>query len=170
MGWSVDGLAGGCVGWWMGGWVRGCVSGLVTGWLVGAWVTAWAAPQAWRARLRPPAGPPRARVKLSERPPRQVPTSLRGGQRGCAGEVSKIMPCVQDRAASGPFWRPWNGLLEPLKHLGRLRPEARFLLSMPIENADFLSWRASRRPETFLSNGPCIFHTFDLQPNRQSAA
>ena len=37
------------------------------------------------------------------------------------------------------------------------------MLSLPIENEDFLSWRASRRPETFLSNGPSVFHTFDLQ-------
>ena len=38
-----------------------------------------------------------------------------------------------------------------------------FVLSLPIESEDLLSWRASRRPETFLSNGHCVFHTFDLQ-------
>ena len=37
------------------------------------------------------------------------------------------------------------------------------LLLLPIENEDVLSWRASRRPETFLSTGPCVFLTFDLQ-------
>ena len=37
------------------------------------------------------------------------------------------------------------------------------MLSLPIENEDVLSWRARRRPETFLSNGPSVFHTFDLQ-------
>ena len=38
-----------------------------------------------------------------------------------------------------------------------------FLLTGVAENAHSLSWRASRRPETFLSNGPCVFLTFDLQ-------
>ena len=36
-------------------------------------------------------------------------------------------------------------------------------MSLLSENEDFVSWRASRRPETFLSNGPCAFLTFDLQ-------
>ena len=31
-----------------------------------------------------------------------------------------------------------------------------FLLTGVVENAHSLSWRASRRPETFLSNGPCV--------------
>ena len=73
------------------------------------------------------------------------------------------MSSAQDRAASGPTWRPWGGLLDPLILRGKTRPEASFLLSLLMESEDFLSWRASRRPETFLSNGPCVFHTFDLQ-------
>ena len=39
----------------------------------------------------------------------------------------------------------------------------RFLLPLPKENTDFLSWCASRRPETFVSNGPCVVVTFELE-------
>ena len=38
-----------------------------------------------------------------------------------------------------------------------------FLLPLPIENAHVLSWCASRRPETFLSNGPSVFATLDFE-------
>ena len=37
------------------------------------------------------------------------------------------------------------------------------LMPLPIEHAHVLSWCASRRPETFLSNGPCVFVTFELE-------
>ena len=38
-----------------------------------------------------------------------------------------------------------------------------FELQNTIGNADLLAWRASRRREKILSNGPCAFCTFDLQ-------
>ena len=37
------------------------------------------------------------------------------------------------------------------------------VLPLPIENTHVLSWCASRRPETFLSNGPCVVVTFELE-------
>ena len=41
------------------------------------------------------------------------------------------------------------------------------LLPLPIENTQFLSWCASRRPETFLSNGPCVSTLLLCSPTGQ---
>ena len=40
---------------------------------------------------------------------------------------------------------------------------SQLLLSLPMEKSHCLSWCASRRPETLLSNGPCGFVTFELE-------
>ena len=75
------------------------------------------------------------------------------------------MTIVQTRAAAGPCWRPWGAPLEPLLLIGLLRHQASLLLPMPTGNAHLLSCRASRRPETCPSKGPCVFHKFDLKLN-----
>ena len=57
--------------------------------------------------------------------------------------------------------------LDPLPEavilLGVSRVQASFRNKNTIQTACWASWCASRRPETFLSNGPNGFVTFDLE-------
>ena len=76
---------------------------------------------------------------------------------------ARAAQAVQDGAAAGPSWRPWTPLPDPLRKLGLSRVQASFSVNNTLQTACWASWRASRRPETVLSNGPSVFVTFDLE-------
>ena len=77
---------------------------------------------------------------------------------------ARAAQAVQDGAAAGPSWRPWTP--PPAGTLNKawvFEGSGQLCCKLTIQNACWVSWCASRRPEKMLSNGLSVFVTSELE-------